>query len=59
MINAQVEGKELVIRIPLQAPTPSGSGKNLVVATSHGFQESTAEAYGKPVKLNLNATIER
>lgn len=35
-----IEGKELVIRIPVETPPrPSKSGKSLIVATSNDAQE--------------------
>jgi hypothetical protein len=52
-----VEKGELVIRIPLQDPKPSASGKTLVVASSHGNQATTATVNGKPVIIGLNAYI--
>lgn len=48
---------ELVIRIALQQPTPSSTGKTLVVASSHGNQATTATVDGKPVIIGLNAYI--
>ena len=56
-MDVKIEGKQLVIRIDLQDPTPSASGKTLVVATSHGSQATTAVVNGKPVIVGLNAYI--
>lgn len=56
-MKATIEGKDLVIRIPLQQPTPSSSGKTLVVASTHGNQVSEAKVDGKPVTIGLNAYI--
>ena len=50
---------ELVIRLPLTKPTPSASGKNLVVASSHGNQTTTATVEGSPVTIGVNAYIKR
>ena len=58
-MKATIEGKELVIRIDLQEPTPSTSGKTLVVATTHGNTVSTATVNGKPVTIGINAYIPR
>lgn len=52
-----VEKNELVIRIPMEAPRPSSSGKTLVVASSHGNQATTATVNGKPVTVGVNAYI--
>ena len=50
--------KELVIRVKLNdEPTPSASGKTLVVASSHGNQPTSAQVDDKPVIVGFNAYI--
>ena len=49
----------LQVRIPLQSPAPSATGKTLVVAKTSGFLKTTAEVDGKQIGLNLTATIAR
>ena len=56
-MQVTVEGKELVIRIPLQQATPSASGKTLVVATSHGNKTTGATYNGHPITVGVNAYI--
>ena len=56
-MKVTIEKNELVIRIPLQKPTPSKSGKTLVVATTGGFVQTDAKVDGKPVAVSLNATV--
>ena len=56
-MKVEVQGKNLVITIPLTEPTPSASGKTLVVASSHGNKETDAKVNGKPVVIGLNAYI--
>jgi hypothetical protein len=56
-VKVTIEKGELVIRIPTQEPAPSASGKTLVVASSHGNQQTTAVANGKPVYVGVNAYI--
>jgi hypothetical protein len=57
-MTASIEGEFLVIRIPLNSkPTPSASGKTLVVATSHGNKQTEIEVQGKPVFVGVNAYI--
>ena len=57
-MKVEVQGKNLVITIPLTEPTPSASGKTLVVASTHGNKEfSDAKVNGKPVTIGLNAYI--
>ena len=57
MMEAKIEGKELVIRLPLQEPTPSASGKTLVVASTHGNVVTTVTMDGKPITIGVNAYI--
>lgn len=56
-MKVSIEKNELVIRIPMQEPTPSASGKTLVVASSRGNQTTTAKVNGKSVVVGLNAYI--
>ena len=51
------EGDTLVIRIPIQAPTPSASGKTLVVASTRGNQKLALQIDGKDLYLGLNAYL--
>lgn len=55
-----IEGKELVIRLPLNpVPVPSATGKTLVVASSHGNKQTEATVNGQPVVVGVNAYILR
>jgi hypothetical protein len=56
-IKAEVKNNTLFIEIPLQTPTASGSGKNLVIASTHGITVSGASFNGNPVKIGLNAFV--
>ena len=58
-MKAEIKGNELIITVELQKPTPSASGKTLVVASSHGNQITTATIDGKPVIVGLNAYIKK
>lgn len=59
-MQVTIEGKELVIRIPMQnPPQPSASGKTLVVASSRGNKVTEATVDGKQVVIGLNAYIPR
>ena len=51
------EGDTLVIRLPIKAPTPSASGKTLVVASTRGNQKTSLKIDGKDVYLGLNAYV--
>ena len=57
MLTAKIEGNELVIRLPLNTPRPSGSGKTLVVASSSGNKTTDAEVDGQKVVVGVNAYI--
>ena len=57
-LTAAIEGEYLVIRVPMNAkPTPSSTGKTLVVASSHGNKQTELEIEGKPVIVGCNAYI--
>ncbi len=58
-MQAEVKDGKLIIEIDLQEPTPSASGKTLVVASSHGNQATTAMLNGQPIIIGLNAYIRR
>ncbi len=47
----------LHIEAPLGTPTPSASGKTLVVASTRGNFKTSAQINGKQVVLGLNAYI--
>lgn len=56
-MKATIKNNVLTIEIPLQHPTPSSSGKTLVVASSRGNVVTTATVDGKPITIGLNAYI--
>jgi len=58
-MKVTIEGKELVIRIPMQEPRPSASGKTLVVASTNGNKTTEVQVQGQPVVIGLNAYIKR
>lgn len=59
-LTATIEGEYLVIRVPMNPkPTPSASGKTLVVASSHGNKQTELEIEGKPIFVGVNAYIHR
>lgn len=58
-MTVTVEGNVLHIAIPLQTPTPSASGKTLVVASTHGNLRTTVLVQGKPLTVGLNAFTPR
>ncbi len=58
-MKVSIEGKELVVRMELEEPTPSASGKTLVVASSRGNMTTNVLIQGKPVVIGLNAYIKK
>ena len=56
-MKVEIKDKKLYIEIDLEAPTPSSSGKTLVVASTRGNTVTTAEINGKPLTIGLNAYI--
>jgi hypothetical protein len=58
-LKVEIKDNKLFIEIDLEKPTPSSSGKTLVVATTHGNIVTAAEVDGKPVIIGLNAYIKR
>lgn len=58
-MKVEVKGKQLVLTIDLQDPAPSATGKTLVVASSHGNQETEARVNGKPVIVGFNAYVRK
>jgi len=58
-MEEKIEDGKLIISIDLQEPTPSASGKTLVVATTHGNVVTECVINGKPVVIGLNAYIKK
>ena len=56
-METKIEDGFLILKLPLQQPTPSSTGKTLVVASSYGNQPTTAVLNGKPVIVGVNAYV--
>ena len=56
-MKCEIKGKTLIITIDLEKPTPSASGKTLVVASTRGNVVTDALVDGKPITIGLNAYI--
>ena len=54
-METKVENGYLIIKIKLETPTPSASGKTMVVASTHGNIKTAAEINGKQITIGLNA----
>ena len=51
------DGDTLVIRLSIKPPTPSASGKTLVVASTRGNQKTDLKIEGKDLYLGINAYV--
>jgi len=58
-MTVEKKGNKLIIEIDLEQPTPSSSGKTLVVASSHGNTVTNIEIDGKPITIGINAYISK
>jgi hypothetical protein len=56
-MKVEIKDNKLYIEIDLETPTPSASGKTLVVASTRGNFVTTAKVNDKPVIIGLNAYI--
>lgn len=58
-MTVEIRDNKLCIEIDLEQPTPSSSGKTLVVASTHGNAVTDVMVAGKPVTIGLNAYIKK
>ena len=56
-MKVTTKGKRLIIELDLQDPTPSASGKTLVVASTRGNQTSELLIGGKPVTVGVSHRV--
>ena len=56
-MKVEQKGNKLCIEIDLEKPTPSTSGKTLVVASTRGNVVTDIMIDGKPVTIGINAYI--
>lgn len=57
-LKVTLEKDELVIRLPVNSPPAvSGTGKSLVVASTHGNVRTECLVDGKPLSVGVNAYI--
>lgn len=56
-ISVKIERKNIVIRLPLEQPRPSSSGKSTLIATSRGLITGEAKYKNKPVVIVASAFI--
>ncbi len=58
-MKTEIKDGNLIITLPLEDPTPSASGKTLVVASTHGNMKTSVTVEGKPVTIGVNAYIKK
>ena len=59
-ISAEIKGDKLVLTINMENPPKSSkSGKTLLVATSHGNQQTELKVQDSNVIIGLNAYIKK
>jgi hypothetical protein len=56
-LKVEIKDNKLFIEIDLEKPTPSSSGKTLVVASTHGNIVTTAKVDDMGITLGLNDYI--
>ena len=54
-MKVSIIGDRLLISLPLQKPTPSKSGKSLVVASSRGTKKVKIKIRGRRLRVNAIA----
>lgn len=58
-MKVDVKNGKLIIEMDLQTPTPSSSGKTLVVASTRGNKATGILLDGKEIVIGVNAYIHR
>ena len=56
-LRSRLKDGVLRLEMPIQKPRPSGSGKTLVVATTHGLVNTGISYHGSEIIVNANAFI--
>lgn len=58
-MKVEIKNNKMIIEIDMQEPSPSSSGKTLVVASTKGNVKTGCMVAGKEVTLGLNAYISK
>jgi hypothetical protein len=56
-MEAKVRNGNLVITLPIEKARPSASGKNVLIASSHGARLTTARMNGKIISAVVSAFV--
>jgi hypothetical protein len=57
-MKVEIKNGRLIISLKLRKPTPSKSGKTLLVASTRGVKSSNEKVSGRRVRVNANAFID-
>lgn len=57
-MKVEIKGGSIIISLKLRKPTPSKSGKTLLVASTRGVKRSKIKIQGRWVCVNANAFID-
>lgn len=55
----EIKGSSLIIALNLGSKELSGSGKTILLASSHGFQDAEVEINGKKEKIGVSYNVTR
>ena len=58
-MQTSIDNGFLVIRIPMGTPSPSSTGKTLIVASTHGNHATAVMVDGKPLVVSVNAYVKK
>lgn len=56
-VSLSKDKKKLIIEADIETPTPSSSGKTLVVCSTRGNMRTTVMIEGQPLTIGLNCYI--
>ena|SRR6267154_2636742 len=56
-MKAIIKNGNLLIKVPLQEPRCSSTGKTMIIASTHGVKRTTAQFREMEVSITLNAFI--
>lgn len=56
-MEAKIRNGNLVITLPIEKARPSASGKNVLIASSHGARLTTARIDGKIISAVVSAFV--
>ena len=59
MMKVALKDNVLVIEMPCGQPTPSKSGKSLIVASTRGNIKTSVQVDGKPLTVSVNAYVKQ